>query len=148
MFEQPSPRINVRALIRDILEEEQELLTMLGQDFLAEHRQEVETRLDRWHRYLENHYPDGELPPRGDAGRLRTYQIELALTMRMIAESHAEPFPVVHQRMLKQAQHRVKLLANRHQITDSSLRTTRYEARLEQELLIELWAKWHMWLSL
>ncbi|MCZ7541890.1 MAG: hypothetical protein M5U29_18645 [Anaerolineae bacterium] len=33
MFAQPKPKLNIRAVIRDVLDEEQELLIPLGQDF-------------------------------------------------------------------------------------------------------------------
>jgi hypothetical protein len=56
-----------------MLEDEHELLTLLAQDFLTAHFNDVETRLHRWQIYLENHYAD-TIPPRGDADRLRIYQ--------------------------------------------------------------------------
>jgi hypothetical protein len=147
MFEQPTSRLNVQALIRDMIEDEQALLTTLGQDFLTQRLGEVETRIKRWQRYLENHYADGDLPPRGDAGRLHTYQIEQALITRLIAESQTEAFPIVYQRALNQARQQVRLLINKRDFTNSALRSARFEARLEQELLLELWSKWHTWLG-
>lgn len=146
MFDRPSLRLNVHTLIRNMLEEEHALLTVLGQDFLAEHQREVDMRLKRWQRHLDNHYTDGDLPPRGDAGRLHAYQLEQALITRLIAESQTEAFPVVHQRALNQARQRVRLLINKRDFTNSALKPARFEARLEQELLLELWAKWHAWL--
>lgn len=147
MFEPLSSRLNVRALVRDMIEEEQDVLMALGQDFLAEHLNHVDTRLNRWQRYLENHYPDGDILPRGDASKLRTYQLERALIVRLAAESQTDVFPVVHQRALKEARQRVRLLVNKRDFANPSLRTARFEARLEQELLIELGSKWHTWLQ-
>lgn len=147
MFEQPRPSLNIRAVIRDMIDEEHELLTALGQDFLTTRVDEVETKLNRWQRYLKNHYSDGNLLPRGDAGKLHIYQIEWALTKRLATESQTEPFPTVHQRALKQARHRARLLMNKRDLTNASIRAARFEARLEQELLVELWTEWHTWLK-
>lgn len=146
MFDQSRPNLNIRALIRDMLEDESELLTLLGQDFLTEHLNDVETRIDCWRRYLENHYA-GDTPPRGDAGKLRIYQLEYTLIKQLATESQTEPFPVVHQHALQQARQRMRRLVNKRDFTNPSLRTTRFEAHLEQELLVELWSKWHTWLK-
>lgn len=147
MFDQLRPNLNVRALIRDMLEDEHELLTLLGRDFLTEHLNDVETRIDRWQRHLDNHYSDNDIPPRGDANRLHTYQIVQALITRLATEAQIEPFPIVHQRALKQARQRVRLLVNKGDFTNPSLKSARFEARLEQELLVELWSTWHTWLK-
>jgi len=146
VFDIPRPTLNVRALIRDMLDDERDLITLLGQDFLAEYLIDVETRLHRWQRYLGNHFVD-DRPPRGDAGKLRTYQIEHALITRLATESQTEPFPVVHQRALKQARQRVRQLVRKRDLTNPSRRQALFEARLEQELLIALWFKWHDWLK-
>jgi hypothetical protein len=147
MLDRPLPRLNVRTLIRDMIEEEQALLIALGQDFLTEHHREVEARLKRWQHYLASHYADGEMPPRGDEGRLHTYQLEQALIARLINESQTEAFPVVYRRALSQARQRVRRLMNKRDFTNPSLNPARFEARLEQELLLELWSKWHTWLG-
>ena len=147
MFEQPTSGLNVRALIRDMIDEEHELLTALGQDFLSEHLTKVESKLKRWERYLANHYSDDAVPPRGDAGKLPTYQIELALIQRLATESQTESFPVVHQRALKQASQHMQHLLTQRDFTNPALRMVRFEAHLEQELLVELWSKWHTWLK-
>lgn len=147
MFTQSKPKLNIRAVIRDVLDEEQELLIPLGQDFLAGRLEEAEGRFRRWERYLADRYPDGEMPPRGDAETWRSYQIERALIQRLAAQAQTQPFPVVHQRALKEARRRVQLLLNQGNITASSLAAARFEARLEQELLIELWASWRAWLK-
>ena len=125
-----------------MLEDERELLTLLGQDFLTEHLNDIETRLNRCQRYLQTHYA-GDTPPRGDADRLRVYQVERALIMQIASEAQTESFPVVHQRTLQQARQRMRLLVNKQDFTNPSLRTARFEVRLEQELLIELWSRWH-----
>jgi hypothetical protein len=145
VFDKPRPTLNVRALIRDMLEDERDLITLLGLDFLAEYLADVETRLDRWQRYVANHYVD-DMPPRGDAEKLRAYQIEYALIKQLAAESQTEPFPIVHQRALKQARQRVRRLVNQRNSKNFALSPVRFEARLEQELLIALWLKWHRWL--
>lgn len=146
MFDQPRPNLNIRALIRDMLEDERELLILLGQDFLTAHLENVETRLHRWQSYLENHYA-GDTPPRGDADKSRVYQVERALIMQLALEAQTEPFPVVHQRTLHQARQRVRLLVNKRDFTNASLKPLRFEAHLEQELLVELWSRWHTWLK-
>jgi hypothetical protein len=146
VFEKPRPTLNVRALIRDMLDDERDLLTLLGQDFLAEYLIDVETRLHRWQRYLGNHFVD-DRPPRGDAGKLRIYQIEHTLITWLATDSQTEPFPVVHQRALNQARQRVRQLVAKRDFTNPSIRQALFEARLEQELLIELWLKWHRWLQ-
>lgn len=145
MFDQPRPSLNVRALIRDMIEDERELITTLGQDFLTEHLNDVETRLHRWQVYLENHYA-GATPPRGDADRLRAYQVERALITRLADNAQTEPFPAVHQHALKHTRQRVRRLVDHRNVAKASLRTALFEARLEQELLLELWSKWHSWL--
>ena len=147
MFAQPKPKLNIRAVIRDVLDEEQELLIPLGQDFLAGRLEEAEDRLRRWERYLADRYPDGEIPPRGDAETWRSYQIERALIQRLAAQAPTQSFPIVHQRALKAARRRVQFLLSQGNITERSLAATRFEARLEQELLIELWARWRAWLK-
>lgn len=147
MFAQSRPKLNIRAVIRDVLDEEQELLIPLGQDFLAGRLEEAEDRLRRWERYLADRYPDGEIPPRGDAETWRSYQIERALIQRLAAQAPTQSFPIVHQRALKAARRRVQFLLSQGNITERSLAATRFEARLEQELLIELWARWRAWLK-
>ena len=147
MFDQPNPKFNLHAIIRDMIAEEPELLTALGQDFLTEHLAAVETRLNRCQRYLANQDSDGVLPTRGDADTLQTYQLQRALIQRLATESQTEPFPVVHQRTLKKTRQRVRRLIKQRDFTNPALRTERLEARLEQELLIELWSKWHTWLK-
>ena len=147
MFKQPTSRLNVRAFIRDMIEDEQALLTTLGQDFLTQRLGEVETRLQRWQRYLENHCANGDPLPRGDAERLHTYQLEQTLITRLINESQTEAFPLVYQRALNQTRQRVRLLMNKRDFTNPSLKPARFEARLEQDLLLELWSKWHTWLG-
>ncbi|WP_119071956.1 hypothetical protein [Aggregatilinea lenta] len=146
MFNQSKPSLNVHALIRDMLEDERELLILLGQDFLTAHLEDVETRLHRWQNYFENHYAR-DTPPRGDADKLRVYQIEYALITQLATESQTEPFPVVHQRALQQARQRMRLLVNKRDFTNASLKSTRFEAHLEQEFLVDLWSKWHTWLK-
>ncbi len=147
MFNQPSPSLNISTVIHVMLAEERELLTVLGQDFLAEHLEHVENRLKRWQRFLANHYEDVDRPPRGDADRLRAYQIEHALIAGLAAQSQTEPFPVVHQRVLRQARQRVRVPVSRQDFTNPSLRTARFKAHLEHELLVEMWAKWRAWLN-
>lgn len=146
MFDPPSPSLNMSAVIRDMLNEERELLTVLGQDFLSEHLTYVEARLARWQRYLANQYGPAEQPPRGDADRLRAYQIEHELIKRLVVESQSEPFPAVHRRVLKRVRQRLRLLVTRRDFANPALRAPRFEAHLEQELLLELWPKWHAWL--
>lgn len=146
MFDKPRPSLNVRALIRDMLNDERDLIIQLGQDFLSEQLKTAETRLRNWQRHLENHYA-GTTPPHGDVVRLRAYQIEHALIEQLASESQAEPFPVVHQRTLNQTRQRVQQWVRKGNFTNTSLRTARLEAHLQQELLIALWFKWHNWLK-
>ena len=147
MFDQPNPKFNIRAIMQDIIAEEPELITALGQDFLTEHLDAVETKLNQWQRYLANHDSEGALSARGNASRLQTYQLQRALIQRLATESQTEPFPVVHQRVLKKARQRVQHLANQRDFTNPALRTKRFEARLERVLLIELWSISNAWLK-
>lgn len=146
MFDKPRPSLNVRALIRDMLNDERDLIILLGQDFLSGQLKAAETRLRNWQRYLDNHYA-GTTPPRGDAARLRAYQIEHDLIAQLARESQTEPFPIVHQRALNQARQRVQQWARKGDFANASLRTARLEAHLRQELLIALWFKWGDWLK-
>lgn len=52
VFGQPRPRLNVRAVIRDVLDEEHGLRLVLGQNFLNERLDNAEARLTRWQHYL------------------------------------------------------------------------------------------------
>lgn len=147
MFGSPRPRLNIRAVIRDMLEEEHELLLVLGHDFLNERLDDVEARLTRWQHYLETYYSDDTPPPRGDADRMRTYQIARGLIKQLAAESETQPFPVVYRRALYQAHRRIESLSYRSNFSDPSLCTALRKARLERDVLIELWPQWCAWLK-
>lgn len=146
MFDQPRPSMNIRAIIRDMLDEERDLLIALGQGFLSDRLGEVEAKLARWQRYLENHYADSA-PPRGDADKLHAYQVELVLVRSLAAAAQSEPFPAVHQHALDSARRRAQRYRNQRDFANPALRRIRHDARLEQELLLELWSKWHTWIT-
>ena len=142
-----SSRIDFRRLYRDLMTDERDTLISLGLDFLNERLAEVETRIERLNAYLAQHYPDPSAIPITEAGRMQNYETERNLLESLLQASQDTPFIEVHRRRLFAARQRVtQLLRKGRGSLDSATLTARYQARLEQEILVDLRVKWLIWL--
>lgn len=147
MFDRPRPTLNIRAIIRDMLDQQHDLLVALSQAFLKERLAEVEARRARWERHLSNHYTDSAPPPHGDAEQRQAYQIEQRLIEQFLQDAQSRPFVDIYLQRRDDAQQRVRRLTGQRDLADPTLKEERYRAWLEQELLVELWAKWRSWMN-
>jgi hypothetical protein len=140
--------IDFRRIYRELMAEERDTLISLGLDFLTERLAEVETRIERLNAYLVQHYPDQRAIPVIEAGRMQNYETERKLLKSLRLASQATPFIEVHRRRLSAARQRVtQLLGKGRGNLDSATRAKRYQAHLEQEILVELQVKWLIWLK-
>lgn len=141
-------RIDFRRLYRDLMAEERDTLMTLGLDFLNERLAEIETRIERLNAYLIQHYPDQSAIPVTEAGRMQNYETERKLLKSLRLASQDTPFIEVHRRRLFAARQRVtQLLRQGRGNLDSATRAERYQAWLEQEILVDLLVKWLIWLK-
>ncbi len=139
--------IDFRCLCRDLITEERDTLITLGLDFLNERLAEVETRIERLNTYLAQYYSDQNALPVTETGRMQNYETERKLLESLLQSSQDTPFIEVHRRRLFAARQRVtQLLCRGRGNLDSTTRAERYQAWLEQELLVDLLVKWLIWL--
>ncbi|MEW6578122.1 MAG: hypothetical protein AB1435_02895 [Chloroflexota bacterium] len=138
----------IPTIVQDLLAEEHDLLLALGLDFLEERQAEVAARIERQESLVRMLEAEGDPLARTHRETLQNLYVEQELLASLTEASATRPFAAVHREYLHNARRRMqRLLMTGPWTPDPSLRAQRRQARLEQELLIELWSKWHVWVQ-
>jgi len=114
--------------------------------FLQTQLEAVQAKIDKRSAYLEQAYPEGETPPRGQAELMEVYQLEKILIEELMRESQDRLFVDVLRLRKEKAQRRLFEMGTWGR-DNPEFRRQRWQAKTEAEALSELQRRWLQWLK-